>query len=131
MMLKLSPSFEQTKQAADTLVGACHAAAYNSGWWHDLHTGEPLNVNVGEKLMLIVSELAEAMEGHRKNLKDTHLVDRPMIEAELADVIIRTADLCGGLGLDLGGAVAAKLAYNATRADHQVENRRTAGGKAY
>lgn len=35
---------------------------------------------------------------------------------ELADVVIRIADLCGALGLDLAEAIEIKHAYNATRA---------------
>jgi NTP pyrophosphatase (non-canonical NTP hydrolase) len=103
----------------------------NKKWWIDIHTGEPLKRNVGEMLMLVVSELAEAMEGHRKGLNDTHLVDRPMIEAELADVIIRVFDIAAGLGLDLGGAYVEKMKFNQTRKDHQVEARLAVGGKAY
>ena len=86
-------------------------------------------VNVGEKLMLIVTEVGEAMEGHRKLLMDDHLPDRTMLEVELADVVIRVFDLAGGIGLDIAGAIAAKLQYNATRIDHTLESRRAIGGK--
>ena len=79
--------------------------------------------------MLIVSEIAEAKEGHRKGLMDDHLPDRPMIEVELADAMIRIGDLAGALGLDLGGAVIAKMRYNQTRSDHKLANRRKPGGK--
>lgn len=120
--------------SANTLVEACHGASTAAGWWNDLTTGEPL-VNrphvVGEKLMLIVSEVAEAMEGHRKGLPDDKLPHRPMIEVELADAVIRIADLAGALGLDLGGAVAEKLEYNRNRPDHKPENRKADGGKKY
>lgn len=34
---------------------------------------------------------------------------------ELADAVIRIADLCGALGLDLAAAIEQKHAYNATR----------------
>lgn len=71
------------------------------------------------------------MEGHRKNLMDTHLPNRPMIEVELADAVIRIADLAGALDLDLGGAIAEKMAYNATRADHKPEARAGINGKVY
>ncbi len=113
------------------LVGTCHAAAVEGGWWHDIHTGEPIKRNVGELLCLVHSEISEAMEAHRKGLKDDKLPHRPGIEVELADAIIRIADLAGGLNLDLAGAVVEKLEYNAKRADHKPENRRAAGGKAY
>ena len=93
--------------------------------------GQPPKVNVPEKLMLIVSEIAEAMEGHRKGLMDDKLPARPMLEVELADAVIRIFDLGGGLSLDLGGAIAEKLAYNATREDHSLEHRKAEGGKKF
>lgn len=117
--------------ATEALVCLCHGAARQAGWWTDIRTGQPLTPNVGEKLMLIVSEVAEAMEGHRKSRNDDHLPNRPMIEVELADALIRICDLAGGLDLDLGGAVRDKLAYNAQRADHKVSARLAVGGKAY
>lgn len=133
-------------EAAQALADACHSAAYQSGWWHNLKTGEDQTFNyridciqggmkpgrnIGEMLMLIVSEVAEAMEGDRKRLMDDKLPDRPMLEVELADAVIRIMDLAGGAGLDLPGAIAEKLRYNAQRADHKPENRVAAGGKAY
>ena len=50
------------------IVHICHTASYTAGWWHDPETGEPYNVDqkTPEKLMLTVSEVSEAMEGHRK-----------------------------------------------------------------
>jgi hypothetical protein len=114
------------------LVNACHGASRASGWWDDIETGNPLPLTqerVGDKMMLIVTEIAEAKEGHRKNLMDDHLPDRKMVEVELADAIIRIADLAGAMGLDLGGAVVAKLAYNANRDDHKIENRKSYNGK--
>lgn len=108
-----------------------HAAQVAAGWWSNLETGEPIKRNVGELLCLVHSEISEAMEGHRKSLMDDKLPHRPMIEVELADAIIRIADLAGGLNLDLGGAITEKMAYNAKREDHKLEVRRAAGGKAY
>jgi NTP pyrophosphatase (non-canonical NTP hydrolase) len=85
----------------------------------------------GTRLMLIVSEIAEAMEGDRKGLQDDHLPHRSMLEVELADAIIRILDLCGYENLDIGGAIMEKLEYNKDRADHKVENRSKEGGKKY
>src|ERR1700744_2242861 len=82
----------------------------NHHWWHDLHTGEKLDRNKGELMMLIVSEVAEMLEGCRKNLMDTHLTHRKMEEVELADILIRVFDYAGGFGWDLDGAVAEKRA---------------------
>ena len=113
----------------NTLSRDCHAA--NQHWWHHPATGERLNRNKGELLMLIVSEVAEAMEGERKNLMDDKLPHRKMAEVELADVLIRVFDYAGAYGFDLDGAVAEKRAFNATRADHKAEARLAPGGKAF
>lgn len=111
------------------LASEVHKA--NKKWWQDLDTGLPLERNVGEMLMLVVSELAEAMEGHRKGLRDDKLPHRLALEVELADALIRILDLAEGLKLDLAGAYVEKMAYNATRLDHTVEARKAAGGKKY
>ena len=87
--------------------------------------------NVGELLCLVHSEISEAMEGHRKRLMDDKLPHRTMLEVELADAAIRIFDMAGGLGLDVAGAIAEKLQYNATRADHKIENRQALGGKKF
>lgn len=81
------------------LAARVHTA--NERWWFDIKTGEPLNRNVGELLMLTVSELAEALEGHRKDLMDDKLPHRKMFEVELADAIIRLLDIAGGFALEL------------------------------
>jgi NTP pyrophosphatase (non-canonical NTP hydrolase) len=119
--------------AAEALKKQCHGVADRAGWWTDLQTGESLKgkKNVGELLMLIVSEVAEGMEGHRKGLKDDKLPHRSMIEVELADALIRIFDMAGGMGYDVPGAIAEKLAYNANRQDHKPENRRAQDGKKY
>src|ERR1041384_7608282 len=98
------------------LARRCHEA--NVTWWIDPRTGTRMTRNTGELLMLCVSELAEAMEGHRKDLMDDHLPHRPMFEVELADCLIRIFDLAGAHHLDLDGAFEEKMAYNAQRADH-------------
>lgn len=123
------------------VVEACHSLAFQAGWWREMKTGESTTFdyragkdpkrNIAEMLCLIHSEISEAMEGARKRLSDDKLPHRPMLEVELADALIRICDMAGGLGLDLGGAVAEKLAYNATRADHKPEARAAAGGKAF
>lgn len=125
------PSIPPTEQAMclNGLAEICHKA--NAKWWIDLHTGQIKERNVGELLMLTVSELAEAMEGHRKNLQDDKLPHRKMFEVELADTLIRIFDMAGGLGLDLGGAFVEKMLYNAERADHKKEARLAEGGKKY
>lgn len=103
----------------------------NKKWWIDLHTGEPIERNFGELIALAHSELSEALEGHRKNLMDDKLPHRPMVEVELADTMIRILDTARGLGMDLGGAMAEKMIYNASRVDHTAAHRLTENGKKY
>ncbi len=103
------------------------------GFWDD-------KKNKGEMLMLIVSELAGALEADRKGrVADTTYI-REMIkdgytwkdsehsftsafqrdikdtfEDEIADTVIRLLDLAGGLDIDLDFHIRQKLAYNKTR----------------
>ncbi len=119
------------KENINELVEACYKASFSAGWHTDLSTGKLKDRNRAEMLMLMVSEIAECMEGERKNLMDTHLPHRPMAEVELADAIIRICDYAGRWGYDLGGAVVEKMRYNADRADHKMENRLKEGGKKF
>ncbi len=107
----------------------CHED--NRKWWQDPATGAPVERNKAELLMLIVSELAEAMEGVRKDLWDDKLPHRPMEEVELADALIRIFDYAGAYNLDIQGAYSEKRDFNAARADHTHEARLAAGGKKF
>lgn len=84
---------------------------------------------ISQKLMLIVTEVAEAMEGHRKDLMDDKLPHHKMVAVELADAIIRILDFCGRYGIDIGSIIAEKHSFNAVRSDHKLENRMKDGGK--
>lgn len=103
----------------------------NKQWWQDPATGAALERNKGELLMLIVSEISEAMEGERKNLQDDKLTHRRMAEVELADTLIRIFDYAGAFGYDLEGAYREKRAFNKQRADHKHEARLRADGKKW
>ena len=74
---------------------AQEAHAANIKWWQDINTGEPIERNRGELLMLVVTELAEAVEGIRKGLMDDKLPHRKMEEVEMADAMIRLGDYAG------------------------------------
>ena len=101
-----------------------HTNARDKGWWDEER-------NDGEAIALMHSELSEAMEAVRKSKQDDHLPHRPGVEVELADAVIRIMDYAGARGLDIGGAMAEKLAYNATRADHTAAARTADGGKRF
>ena len=88
---------------------------------HGFH--ETPDVGLPTRLMLIVSELAEALEDHRAGRPpnmtfgiDEYGNGKPEgIPSELADVIIRVGDLAGIYGIDLETAVVRKMNYNRTR----------------
>ena len=123
----------EVEKQVNGLVACCHSLAEEAGWWTCLRSGDSTKAtaNIPEKLMLIVSEVAEAMEGLHKGLMDDHIPSKTMFEMELADVLIRVCDLAGSQEINLGEAVALKLAYNASRADHQLANRAADGGKKF
>jgi NTP pyrophosphatase (non-canonical NTP hydrolase) len=103
-----------------------HKTARNKGWY-DVGTR-----NTGEQLMLIVSELSEALEHLRSGIDD-RLCDKcdgkgckkcnhtgndicgSRFGQELADSIIRTLDLAESMGLDMQEIIRIKMAYNETR----------------
>lgn len=80
------------------------------GFWDE-------SVNIGEKLALIHAEISEALEAYRRNNPpDDKLPQFSSATVELADAVIRIMDLAGGIGLDLAGAIVAKVEYNKGRA---------------
>ncbi len=112
------------------LQGMVHQTAQDAGWYKNHKTGENIERNFGEVCMLMVTEIAEAVEADRKGLMDDKLPHRPGQEVELADAVIRIMDTCAARGYDLAGAIIEKNEYNRTRADHKLENRAN-GGKLY
>jgi NTP pyrophosphatase (non-canonical NTP hydrolase) len=102
-----------------------HDNAVKKGFWE-----EP--VNIAEKLMLIVSEVAEMCEADRKNIHcfvipnpdygtndeykeyfEEHVKDT--FEDELADTVIRLLDMAKKLDIPLESHVLAKMRYNSLR----------------
>lgn len=93
------------------------------------------DVELGTGLMLIVTELAEAMEdvrkGHAPNevwyerpppsfqpdgsFADSSFAKPCGIPSEIADTIIGCLDFCGRNGIDIEAVVREKMAYNSSR----------------
>lgn len=74
------------------LATEIHDSNVNAGWWD----AWPNKIDRFETaMMLVISELSEAMEGDRKNLLDNHLPRYKMFDVELADALIRLLDLAG------------------------------------
>ena len=146
MKYDIGPVNERTLNNLSSVV---HQANAERGWWKDLHEvvdalddiegGDPEWIRAAQqkvkmwfvlsKVALIHTEVSELVEGIRKRTKDDHLPHRDADEVEAADTLIRLLDLCGFLGLDLGGATAEKFLYNQNRSDHKPENRSKVGGK--
>ena len=82
---------------------------------HGFNLEQP--VNDERHLLLIVGEVAEATEALRRPTmeQDHHIPDFTELEAELADVMLRTMNYAQSKGLRLAEAIVAKSAYNATR----------------
>lgn len=101
-----------------TLQKESHRIAVEHGFF-DGQENDEARANpyiVSTKLMLIVSELAEAMEDVRDGNWDINLLDHPTgFPIELADVMIRLTNLAEWMEIDLEEAIQIKQAYNETR----------------
>lgn len=100
-----------------TLVAKAHENAVKHGFW------EP-PLAFGTAIALIHSELSEALEEERNgspdvwfacNESDSFSRKPEGVAVELADAVIRIADLCGHLGIDLEEVIEIKMAYNEGR----------------
>lgn len=118
---------DKKEMTINELVKKAYNNAYSKGFWNDFKTIQKIvddmpfseeyketnktlkNNAICTRLMLITSEVAEAMEGLRKN-------DIDNFKEELADIIIKTCDLAGGIGLiDLEEEIKKKMEINKSR----------------
>ena len=102
----------------DQAIFKIHRNARLKGFWEAKHgrlqtpdTPVPLEHASGSFTaccMLVVTELAEAVEAHRKG-------DDANQREEIADAVIRLFDLCGGYGINLADEIEKKMAVNEKR----------------
>lgn len=112
------------------LVNEAHSNAVKHGFWDT-------PPEFGTSIALIHSELSEALEEVRAGNRIRPGEETPSVyysgggyvstqptacckkpegyATELADAVIRIADLCGHLGIDLEAVIREKMEYNATR----------------
>jgi NTP pyrophosphatase (non-canonical NTP hydrolase) len=98
-------------EAFKNMMAETNKCAVEHGFWDkDVETAD------GTKLMLMVSELAEAQDALRHgNPPDNHIPEFTGVEAELADLVIRTMDFCFQKNARLAEAIIAKHKYNINR----------------
>lgn len=124
------------KLSLNGLADIIHLNAKNKGFYDSPK-------ELGTMLMLVVSELGEALEADRlgrkadvniynkmvDGLKDCKIDDvrtelsnqyfiqfvKDSIEDEIADSLIRLLDMCGYLNIDIDTHIALKMSYNSSR----------------
>ncbi len=124
-LTKEKNKMEAEIKGMNSLAQSIHAINREKGFWDQER-------NIGEMLMLITSELGEAMEAHRKgkfanwdayakalnkpeqeDAFKLHIKDS--FEDEITDALIRIMDMAAGLEINLEKHLEAKIGFNKLR----------------
>lgn len=101
------------------MVKQVHKNAVEKGFWEDWGAAYNFSNNIADidlmlnnaiatRIALIHSEVSEALEALRVG-------DMENFAEELADIVIRTSDLAGGLNIDLKEEIKQKMEKNKVR----------------
>lgn len=111
---EMNDEIDTLPMTIDDVIAEAHATAIEKGWHEECR-------EMSDYIANIHREVSEAWEAYR----DPSIPeDQPIIiirgkpegvAVELADAVIRIADMCGQLGYDLQRAIKIKMAYNKTR----------------
>jgi NTP pyrophosphatase (non-canonical NTP hydrolase) len=108
-----SPDAAVLNDLAEAIGSINDAKGFREPWKQRRNEDDAMNI-VGTKLMLTVSELAEALEEMRDKGVDTH-GNHGSFGEELADAVIRIFDLADMLRIPIGDEVIRKMLKNADR----------------
>ena len=107
-MLTTKP-MNDIESAIDWLQVQMHGLAKEKGWYERER-------ELPELLMLVVSELSEALEaGRNRQDASEKIPEFTALEEEMADAVIRILDMSEHFELRLGEAILAKWEYNKSR----------------
>lgn len=125
----MEPIEDVIKFAINYLVDEIHNHAVKFGFYEN--KDEPEHNVVIRQILLIITELCEAVEAYRKNGKGSRILTidaannismstfkenvKDNFFDEIADALIRIFDLLGYLDFDIVPHIIAKMRYNETR----------------
>jgi NTP pyrophosphatase (non-canonical NTP hydrolase) len=111
MMENKNPAFAEFVESFNAIAEVMAEDSAKQGF--NEHYDNPLYIPT--KIMLVVTELAEGIEGHRKGEKDQHLPKYESLTVEMADAVIRLMTLAGEGRIPLAQAIIDKMQFNRTR----------------
>ncbi len=105
----------------DEFQQACYDNAEEHGFHKDddYEDKELMSLQISRRLLHIIREVSEAHDLHHRGYEPAAewlVGEKPEgMSIELADVVIRVADMAATYGIDLGSAIERKMKYNKGR----------------